>query len=449
MSIDKQKNFDCVAATEHLHEYLDGELQPDLRAAMDRHVAGCADCTATLAQLRQIEAAHQQLDARLESPAEEYWQMLPQRVMEKVKASEKRRLLTLPKLPRLKSPIKRAEPATSQNLLYLSPALQKFLRGPAKYILPLAAVSAFCFFMIAEWRQQAKAPVMTAAAPQSAPEEGLLEKADDSKTVSIAEAPLQKTATRLQAVPPPASEKIRDTLLAVTDLRAGAGQGAGLSLQLQAPSEPAVGAAALPNVQAKDDAPKSLMASGAQPQITKADSVALESKSPPVTVSFARNEQESAAKSEEAEVLRQREAELQAPAVLLSKTAASDEKKKVSAAGRMGVSSAMRSAENVDERRYLQTRQQAQQTSDLKKREKLWRDFLKSTPDSLSRVLAIAEIARILTAASDSTTKSTELKKNIAFYREHAVTLRLQIGTAEYERELARFQRLLNFRKPQ
>jgi len=454
MSIDKQKNFDCVAATEHLHEYLDGELKPDLRAAMEQHLASCVDCAATLAPLRQIETAHQRLDARLELPAEEYWQALPQRVMEKVKASEKRRLLALPKLPRLKSSAKRApvsEPAPKPDLLYLTPALQKFLRGPAKYVLPLAAVVAFCFFMIGELREKSEAPIMTASVPeqpkagaQSLLEESVLEKANVPEPATIAEAPAQKNVALPKTVQPRANENVRDTLLAVADLTEGEGQGAGL--RLRTTSDQALGAVAPGNVQLKDDAPKSFVASGVQPQA--AEAVAPESKPvPPMLVSASRREDKTDTKLKEADARHQREAELQAVDDQLAKAEESREKK-MSTAGRMGVSSAaMRLAENINESRYHQTLQRAQQTADLKKREKIWRDFLKSNPDSSLRAMAAVDLARTLAAASDSTTKPEQLEKNIAFYREHAATLRAQMRTAEYEREFARFQMLLNFRK--
>ncbi len=38
----------CREFVEFLHEYLSDELPADLRIAFDRHLAGCADCTAYL-----------------------------------------------------------------------------------------------------------------------------------------------------------------------------------------------------------------------------------------------------------------------------------------------------------------------------------------------------------------------------------------------------------------
>jgi len=445
MSTEHLKNFDCVAATEHLHEYLDGELKTDLRAAMEQHLASCADCATTLAQLRQIETAHQQLDARLESPSEEYWQTLPQRVLEKVQASEKRRLLALPKMPRLKSSIKRAEPAPKQDLLYLTPAVQKFLRGPAKYILPLAAVAAFCFFMIGELRNKSEAPVMTASAPeqpqaemQSAPEESMLGKANVAEPKRIAEAPAPKPALDRRAAFQRADEKIvlsRDTLLASANQAAGAG-----------------GVAATAGGERKaDEPPKPAALAAAQPEAAELDIVAPELKQAQSFVATVPKAKDQLAAPLEKEVSHRGESlKTEAAKIADDQLAQSAESrtKKISTAGRMGVSSsAMRSAENINENRYHQTLQRAQQTADLKKREQIWRDFLKSNPDSSSRAMATVDLARTLAAASDSTTNPEQLEKNIAFYREHAATLRAQMGTTEYEREFARLRMLLNFRK--
>ncbi len=450
MSKDKPQNFDCVAATEHLHEYLDGELKPDWHAAMAQHLANCADCSATLAQLRQIETAHQQLDARLELPAEAYWQALPQRVLEKVKASEKRRLLALPKLPRIKSPIKRAAPASQPDLLYLTPALQKFLRGPVKYILPLAAVAAFCFFMIGELREKPAASIMTASAPESpsiearsAPEEGALEKANVPKPAPLAEAPMQKPVLGSRTATQRTDEKIvlsRDTLFAGANQAAGAGQ----ALSVVAP----VGD------ERKADEPKPIALSEAQPHAAEADIASPELKPAQSLAATTSKAKDQPAASLEKEVSYRAETPvtLKTEAVKIAddQLAQSTESrsKKTSTPSRMGVSSAaMRAANNLNDDLYSQTLQRAQQATDFKAREKIWRDFLKSNPDSSLWALGTVALARTLAAASDSTTKAEQLEKNIAFFREHASTLRAQIGREEYDRELARLQILLNFRK--
>jgi len=48
--------------TDRLSEYLDGELLTGERTALEQHLLGCADCRATLAELRRVVARAQALD---------------------------------------------------------------------------------------------------------------------------------------------------------------------------------------------------------------------------------------------------------------------------------------------------------------------------------------------------------------------------------------------------
>ena len=57
--------------THRLSEYLDDELPPAERAELERHLASCAGCTATLAELRDVVARAANLTAR--PPAADLW----------------------------------------------------------------------------------------------------------------------------------------------------------------------------------------------------------------------------------------------------------------------------------------------------------------------------------------------------------------------------------------
>lgn len=440
-----------------MHEFLDGELQSDLRATMEAHLASCADCAVTLAQLRQIETAHQQLDEQIQPPPEAYWQALPSRVMERVKLSDKRRLLALPKLPRLKSPNKRtplAEPTREHDLLYLSPAMQKFLHGSGKYVLPLAAVAAFCFFMIRELWEKPETSIMAVATSEQ-PAARLEPKEAFEKAMPSTPQPAQET---LAEKPEVAAKKLHRTqretglaqdsfLVAAAAQGAEGRQGAGLSfyikidspitfsernLAVRAPSQTG-------EVGTKAEAPVSISA---------------EKPSQPVPESFVKAKDQPAAPAEET-ALRQ-EVKILSAADRENEAQGRDDQRRLShsraavssAEDRSGVSTpGKRAAMTQKSSAYAEAQQRAQQTSDLKKREKIWRDFLESDPDSSWRAMAIFELARTLAAASDSTTKPAQLEKTIAFYHEHAATLRAQMGAAEYDRQFARLQMLLNFRK--
>jgi hypothetical protein len=458
MPINNQKNFDCVAAAEHLHEYLDGELKPELRAATEQHLTSCADCAATLAQLRQIETAHRLLDEQIQPPPETYWQTLAPRVMKRVKLSEKRRLLALPKLPRLKSPIKRtslAEPTTKRDLLYLSPAMQKFLRGSGKYLLPLAAVAAFCFFMIRELWEKPETSITSVATSEQPAADRLepketLEKAMPSTPQPAQEALAEKPVVGTKKLQPAQQETdlAPDSFLAAAAVQgAGGRQGVGLSLKTKADSPITFSeknlAARAPSqageIDIKTEAPLSL------PE---------EKISQPVAQSFVKAKDHPAAPAEEkalrqeVKILsaadRENEAQNRDDQARLSRSRAAVS----SAEGRGGVSVlGKRAATTQKSSEYDEAQQRAQQTPDLKKREKIWRDFLKSDSDSSYRALAVSHLAQTLAAASDSTTRAEQLEKNLAFFRENAVMLRAEMGGEAYDRTLARLQALRNFRK--
>jgi len=461
MPINTPKNFDCVAAAQHMHEFLDGELPPELRAAMEGHLAGCVDCAATLAQLQQIEKAHRQLDARLSMPTEAYWQALPQRAMERAKASEKRRLL---KLPRLKSPLKQTptvEQTPQNELLYLPPATRKFLRGPVKYVLPLAAVAAFCFFMIRELREKPEASIMTASSPQqkmaetparSELAETLEKPVTSESTLAIGERVANAPTPR---VAQPTSSEVfvlmQDSLLGNVSALQGAGGRQGAGLAATAGSGQSLRTPIPATVVPKAEEAKALLASNPQLPLPSGSQ---ENRPAEAVIEFAEKTKDEAIATtagkertlsqSQSSVVMKTDAEAQDRLAKSTATRA----KKSSPDGRAGVSAmSTRATFNPADFKYVETRQRADQTADLKKREKIWNDFLKSKPDSSSRTQAILQLAQTLSAASDSTTKPDQLKKNIAFFRDNASLLRLQMGATEFDREQTRLQTLLEARR--
>ena len=47
------KDVVCMSGVELLMEYMEGALTPDVRAAIEAHVAGCARCEAFIASYRE------------------------------------------------------------------------------------------------------------------------------------------------------------------------------------------------------------------------------------------------------------------------------------------------------------------------------------------------------------------------------------------------------------
>lgn len=456
-------NLDCITATQRMHEFLDNELESTMRAAMERHLGGCADCSTTLAQLRRLENAHHQLDGQLKPPPEAYWQVLPQKVMERVRASERRRLLALPRLPRFKSPVERVPTANklpTSNMLNLPPAVRSFLNGTLKYALPLAAAAAFCFFMIRELRrddglvekstmQASDSTLQSSAAAKKTDREAREGVASVAQPVNLEEQPtaLRNAPTKTQYLPasPLAISKEHleikfDSLAVAAKLESVAAGGSGA----MAPHHSA-GAAASFGQRQESTSPGSV--ASFQPALPR-DSIKI---TPPTQLLAKAEDQladtgasrlaqgDVAGEFRPAAEMPERDDKAQEPQALRAPARASE--------SRASALKMNRTAGESDASKFSQVLQQAQQTADLKQREKIWRDFLATEPDSSSRGLAIFHLAETLAAASDSTSKLDQLEKNIAYFRDNAAVIRPRMGEKEFDREVARLQTLLAWRK--
>jgi anti-sigma factor RsiW len=64
--------------TERLSEYLDDELPPGERAALEAHLRGCVSCRTTLAQLERVVARARALDDR--APTTDLWPTVARRI---------------------------------------------------------------------------------------------------------------------------------------------------------------------------------------------------------------------------------------------------------------------------------------------------------------------------------------------------------------------------------
>ncbi len=64
--------------TDRLSEYLDDELPPGERAALEGHLAQCAECSATLADLRRVVARARALEST--GPATDLWPGIATRI---------------------------------------------------------------------------------------------------------------------------------------------------------------------------------------------------------------------------------------------------------------------------------------------------------------------------------------------------------------------------------
>jgi hypothetical protein len=280
---------------------------------------------------------------------------------------------------------------------------------------------------------------------------------------TTAETPAKKSATVPNEMLATAHEtKIsrQDTPLSVAGKAgAGGGQGAGVAVM------PSLGAKATPVINTKAGESLVGIASTAPPATAKMEQDSLtaltmpELKSlPQLTAASEKAKDEPAvAEGQAAPSADKLEVEKRAEAVNAEESRVFDDartrstqrfSRQPAASGRVGISTLQKSAMSSSAGTgFAETLQRAQQTTDLKKREKIWRDFLKSDPDSSYRALAISHLAQTLAAASDSTTKLEQLEKNLTYFQDHAATLRPLMGAPQFERELGRLQMLVNRRK--
>ncbi|OLE60680.1 MAG: hypothetical protein AUG10_04635 [Gemmatimonadetes bacterium 13_1_20CM_2_70_10] len=86
--------------TARLSEYLDETLPPAERHALAAHLSGCAECTATLAELRRVVAQAQALEDR--PPRADLWPVIAKRIgagqVVSLEPRRRRLLFTVPQL---------------------------------------------------------------------------------------------------------------------------------------------------------------------------------------------------------------------------------------------------------------------------------------------------------------------------------------------------------------
>ena len=115
--------------TDRLSEYLDGELPAETRASLDAHLSGCADCAATLAELRRVVARAHALDDR---PVVDHWPAIAALIGSEVTPLAPRRRRVSFSLPQLA--------AAAIALILLSSGLASWLvrRSPVGQGTPVA-----------------------------------------------------------------------------------------------------------------------------------------------------------------------------------------------------------------------------------------------------------------------------------------------------------------------
>ena len=78
------KEIACLSGVELLMDYLEGVLPPDLHAALEAHVAGCARCVAFVASYRETPRILREATAvKIPDPVEASLKTFVQRLFQK------------------------------------------------------------------------------------------------------------------------------------------------------------------------------------------------------------------------------------------------------------------------------------------------------------------------------------------------------------------------------
>lgn len=139
--------------TDRLSEYLDGELPAEERAALERHLESCTDCSVTLAGLWRVVARARALEDR--APAGDLWPAIADRIGARIvkRAPRPRRRFTF-SLPQLAAAGVALALASGGSVWLLLPGA----RGAAVASHPVPAPPA-----------APAAPAVSAAAPATSP----------------------------------------------------------------------------------------------------------------------------------------------------------------------------------------------------------------------------------------------------------------------------------------
>jgi len=86
--------MNCEQAQPLLDAYLDGELEPEKKAQVEQHIAGCAECAAALARLRRLQELFIAKAPHYPAPPE-----LRNKILAGLEAEKRRRFMALARLP--------------------------------------------------------------------------------------------------------------------------------------------------------------------------------------------------------------------------------------------------------------------------------------------------------------------------------------------------------------
>ncbi len=399
-------SINCATASDWLHLLLDEELSEPRHKLLSAHLESCEKCRAAWHELKLIERAHARLDLRLTEPPPDYFAQLPKRILARLDAEK------------ATAPVILEMPDKKQRVLWL----QKFAAGKGKYAIALAAVAALIFF----WTFGKNNPSSLATSEQREPP------VLASDTIAFAAAE-PSAASEREHIPPKDSAR---------------------RSELDMPFAAMSPAAATPDEKRFVDAAKAREGHlGAQTQKTAesggqirqpemenegkfADSALLSDAAGQAALTTESLAQSSLAKTGELA----QNVEPQASKELLNL------QRSVSPSPPLEARQFPKAQGESGSVRFSQALQRAQAVPNAELRQKIWRDFLATNPDTAYYFLAIGNLARSLSAAADSGSSRAQIDQALQFYEQMEAILAPQLGVESVQFERTRLAGLLRWK---
>lgn len=398
-------SINCATASDWLHLLLDEELPEARHKLLSAHLESCEKCRAAWHELKLIERAHARLDLRLTEPPPEYFTQLPKRVLARLDA-EKTAAAAILKMP-----------DKGAGVLWL----QKFTAGKGKYALALAAAAALIFFWALGKKDSPSLATLEQREPSVLASDTIAFAAAEPSAASEAERISPKDSARrsefdtpLVAMSPataPDEEKFVDAVKAQEgDWGARAQKTVQSGEQIRQPATESAG----------EFTDTTQLSRGVGQAALTAESLAQSSLTK--TGELAQNVEPQASK----ELLNLQRG--------VSHSLSLEARQFPQGQSESGGS------------RFSQALQHAQAAPNAESRQKIWRDFLATNPDSAYYYLAIGNLARSLSATADSGSNRAHLDQTLQFYQQMEAILAPQLGVETVRFERTRLEGLLRWK---
>lgn len=412
--IEKSSNpLSCSRATEWLHLLMDTELSSADHERLLAHLQTCERCRAAQRELSMIEAAHPQLDTRLRAAPQDYFVSLPQQIMARIEETEAAH--ARPRSAKL--------PAHSFDV-------REFIFGRAKYALAFAAVLALAFILTRQLR--GPEPSATATKEMMLRDAPAISRAEEESSL---QSEALTTNEAYSSVADDSATRFKLAATVDTNSSGAASEFAAVSLS----EEETIGRA--------DESSQTALQAAIPPPVGASDTAAKQSSLLAGAPLLVNNPQGGRAEvAVESRDVNRFDAAQEPLALSKAISPATTREMRATAVDAEQVTKAASSIAN--DIRLSQTLSAAVQATTQAERLKIWQAYFSdSLRDSASHTASVENLAQRLLAQSDSSASVTQMQETLSFYQTMETVLASRWGQVAYEREKARLEGLLNWKK--